>query len=178
MAPSDKRPPYSIPIVRGPIGRAATDPATNADAEDLITPERLAKGDLQVARGAGGRVRLAIPAGLTIVKELVRRGVFPYHYEIYGVGFLELQNAFRAPWAPRSGAVLMEQWGVGVSAGAANEIYELVYRKIGTSRVIIVEQVVTYPKEYEERSRHKDYESAFEALCAAMDEERERANNV
>ena len=79
--------------------------------EDLITNERLAKGDLEVTYNPRDKINRAIPKDLTIVKELVRRGFFPQYYEIYGVGLLELRAAFRSPQSVRSNAVLTSQWG-------------------------------------------------------------------
>jgi hypothetical protein len=142
--------------------------------EDLVNPWRLAQGDLVVARNLRGKVCRAIPSTLTIMKELVRRGIFPHHWEIYGVGFLELRNAFRSAQAPRSSAVLMEQWGVGISGGRGNEIYELVARKIGVPRAHIVEAVVERPAVEEVVSAHWQYKNAFELLVEVMDHERER----
>lgn len=142
--------------------------------DDLITPERLAKGDLEVAKNLKGKINRAVPIQLTIIKELVRRRVFPYHYEIYGVGFLELRNAFRAPWGVRSAAVLLEQWGVGISNSKADSIYQEVCRKIGQERIHVIEFVVEEMNNREEVCKHQDYKKSFELLVAAMDEERER----
>jgi hypothetical protein len=142
--------------------------------DGLITPERRAKGDLEVAMNAKGQVTRAIPIGLTIAKELIRRGVFPYHYEIYGLGFLELQNAFRSPWAAKCSAVLLEQWGVGVSNSMANEIYEIVYNKVGRQRIDIIRYVLEEDKEREDRESHAQYKYCFERLIEAMDEEKSR----
>lgn len=142
--------------------------------EDLVTPERLAKGDLEIAVNLRGKVSRAIPANLTIIKELIRRKVFPYHYEIYGVGFLELQAAFLAPWSARSSAVLLEQWGIGVSNSRASEVYQNVSRRIGGKRIEILKYVVEQAKEKEYRQHHEMYKDCFEMLISIMDEERER----
>ncbi len=143
-------------------------------SEDLITPARLAKGDLAVATNLRGKISRAIPANLTIAKELIRRRVFPYHYEIYGVGFLELRNAFRAPWAVRSSAVLLEQWGVGVSCSKANEVYENVCRRLGLRRIWVIEFVLEQMKDREDAQRHDMYKDCFDHLIEAMDEERSK----
>lgn len=142
--------------------------------EDLITPERRAKGDLEVAVNMRGKVSRAIPLNLTIIKELIRRRIFPYHYEIYGVGFLELRASFRARSSVRSSAVLLEQWGVGVSSGSASEVYQNVCRTMGTRRINIIQYVLEEMKEKERIDHHAYYKEAFECLISIMDEERER----
>jgi hypothetical protein len=143
-------------------------------SEDLISPERLAKGDLEVATNMRGKINRAIPANLTIIKELVRRGVWAYHMEIYGVGYIELRNCFRAPWTARSCAVLLEQWGQGVSRGIAGEIYQNVNRKLGKNAIGWIEYVVEEPKEKEDPRFHGVWEECFNRLIAAMDEEKKR----
>lgn len=154
------------------------DPDEIGPNEDLVSPERLAKGDLEVVRNARGKVCRAMPAAehLTIIKELVRRGVMPHHYEIYGVGFLELRTAFRAPWAVRSAAVLLEQWGKGVSVSSAGTIYLNVCKGLNYKRVGVVEHVLEERKEFERRDFHDVYKECFERLIELMDEEREKVN--
>lgn len=146
----------------------------DTSVENLVTAERLAKGDLEVAMNGKGLVSRAVPLRLTIIKELVRRGIFPYHFEVYGVGFMELRNAFRSPWAPRSAAVLLEQWGVGVSNSRGNEVYQVACRKLGVRRVSVVEFVVESNKDHEDRRAMEDYKDCFELLVEVMDEERSR----
>lgn len=107
--------------------------------EDLVNKWRVAQGDLRVALNARGKISHAIPLQLTIIKDLIRRGIFPYHYEIYGVGFLELQSAFRTPMKAKCSAVLLEQWGVGPSSGNAAGIYLNVCKMLGNVRVKKIE---------------------------------------
>lgn len=156
----------------------AVDPHEIPPDEDLISPERLAKGDLMVAKNMRGKVCRAIPTNLTLIKELIRRGIFPYHYEIYGVGFLELRAAFRAPWAVRSAAVLMEQWGIGLSNSKADAIYQNVCRQVGIWRTGVIEFVVESSKEHENSKHHEMYQDSFARLVLSMDEERERAKRI
>ena len=153
--------------------------------EDLITPERRKKGDLDVALNLKGKVSRAIPAQLSVIKELIRRGTFPYHYEIYGVGFLELRNAFRAPWASRSSAVLLEQWGVGVSNSKADNIYQAVCRGLGVPRIeLIIDTLERVERRKvkgavgwkggERRANRLELQKlAFDKLIELMDTERE-----
>jgi hypothetical protein len=143
--------------------------------EDLIPKERLAKGDLTVSYNMRGKINRAIPASLTIIKELVRRGIIPYHHEIYAVGFSELRAAFRAPWAVRSSAVLLEQWGIGLSASKADSIYQHVCRKIGIWRGGVIEFIVETDKSHENKNHHALYNDCLSRLVEAMDEEREKA---
>jgi hypothetical protein len=143
--------------------------------EDLVTEARLAKGDLLVVKNWRGRVIHAIPKNLTIIKELIRRRVFPHHYEVYGIGFMELRNAFRAPWAVRSSAVLMEQWGIGVSNSKATEIYQHVCRELGNRRIDIIEFVVEASMDRLDQRKLDLWKDSFERLIATMDEERELA---
>lgn len=145
--------------------------------QDLITPERLAKGDLHVVLNWRGKVTAAVPMKLSLVKELIRRGVIPYHYEVYGVGFLELRAAFRAPWNVRSSAVLLEQWGIGVSENKASGVYQNVYRRVGAYPISVIEFVLEANKESEDNSKHQVYKDSFEKLVSAMDEERDRLQN-
>lgn len=142
--------------------------------EDLVTPERLAKGDLEVAINLRGKISRALPSNLTIIKELIRRRVLPYHYEIYGVAFLELRAAFRAPWGVRSSAVLLEQWGVGVSSSRADEVYENVCKALGENKIKVVQYVLEEMKEKEHRNHHEEYKDCFEILTQVMDAERQR----
>lgn len=154
--------------------------------EHLITKERRAKGDLEVAINSKKYISRAIPARITIIKELVRVRVLPYHYEIYGVGFLEFQNAFRAPWAIRKMMGLLEQLGGGLSSSQVDAIYENVYRKLGKDRVAIIEFVLntqerrTIKKDSVTilKDRRKDnvptLKNCFEKLVEAVDEERRR----
>ncbi len=154
--------------------------------EDLVNPYRMAKGDLEVAYNLRGRVSRALPAQLTIVKELIRVGRFPYHYEVYGVGFMELRNAFRSPWGTKSSAVLLEQWGIGVSVSRADSIYQVVCKRLGLDNIMVIEYV-TEAKERRNVKREADrvgkekrkdyllvYKDAFTKLVEIMDEERER----
>lgn len=148
-----------------------------ASNEDLITPERLAKGDLFVTVNLRGKINRAIPANLSIMKELIRRDVFPYHYEVYGVGFLELRHAFFSPLGTRSSAVLLEQWGKGISNGQGMDIFQTVCRKLGRARITVIEFVLTEPREKEVMAMHPVYKEAFETLIEIMDEEREKFRN-
>lgn len=150
------------------------DPYEIGPDEDLVTPQRLAKGDIKVVRNARGCISRAIPANLTIIKELIRRDIFPHYYEIYGVGFLDLQRAHRSPWAVRSSAVLLEQWGIGVSEGRAGDVYMAVMRIVPAGKLLIVEHVLSAPKEEERHDRHQDYRNSFEHLIEVMDTEQQR----
>ncbi len=150
------------------------DPNEITPEEDLVTPERLAKGDLEVARNLKGKVSRAIPAHLTIIKELIRRDVAPFHYEVYGVAFLELRAAFRSPWAARSAAVLLEQWGIGVSYGQANSVYQNVCKRLEPWRIRVIEHVLEDVKELEKKGYLPTYRDCFDLLVTAMDEERAR----
>lgn len=147
--------------------------------EDLVTKERLAKGDLEVVENQRGKISRAIPSDsqLTICRELVRRGVWPHHYGIYGDGFLELRNAFRAPWAARGCAVLLEQWGIGVSNSKANQIYLNIIRKLGRHRLMI-EAVLEQERAAERYFLHEKYKDAIEVLVTLMDEERTKAEET
>lgn len=157
------------------VALMAIDPNEISPNEDLISPHRFAKGDLMVARNMRGKISRAIPANLTLIKELIRRDIFPYHYEIYGVGFLELRTAFRSPWAVRSSAVLLEQWGIGLSNSKADAIYQNVCRSVGIWRTGVIEFVVESSKEHENKVHHELYRDCFSRLIASMDEEREKA---
>lgn len=161
--------------------------------EDLVNEFRLAKGDLMVVVNGRGKISHAIPAGLTIMKDLVRRGVFPYHYEIYGVGFLELQSAFRTPLRAKCSSVLLEQWGVGVSAGRAAGLYIDICKGLGNRRVGMLEFVLENRERRNLRNaklaeaieeRRKDFSDGveqmaecFERLVEIMDAEKERVLN-
>jgi hypothetical protein len=155
--------------------------------EDLINPWRRAKGDLLVVVNGRGKVSHAIPSNLTIIKELIRREVLPYHYEIYGVGFLELQSAFRTPFRAKCSSVLLEQWGVGASAGRAAAIYLNVCRALGDKKISRIEFVletrdrrVSKKKFAGDLRRERRTEDAitefcgcFERLIELMDKEKE-----
>lgn len=157
--------------------------------EDLVNKWRLAKGDLRVAVNARGKISHAVPAKLTIIKDLVRREILPRHYEIYGVGFLELQNAFRAPLKAKCSAVLLEQWGIGVSEGMAAGLYMNVRRQVGTPWVNLIEFLLETMERRKrhvmvkvERRKHEEntheFTCCFERLVEIMDEEREKLSEV
>lgn len=146
--------------------------------EDLVTPERKAKGDLEFVHNNKGRISHAAPARLTIIKELIRRDVLPYHYEIYGFGFLELRDVFLNPWAYRSAAQLLEQWGAGTSDTRAGDIYQNVCRVLGQERIPVIQYVMGEDKAKEDKEHHVIYKECFEKLATAMDEERERIKNL
>jgi len=152
--------------------------------EDLVNKWRLAKGDLIVAVNGRGKISHAIPATLTILKDYIRKGVFPYHYEIYGVGFLELQSAFRTPMKAKCSSVLLEQWGIGESSGYAAGFYLNVRKAIGTYRAGLLgmtlenterrKRRISVIKERRNTLRAEEIADCFERLIEIMDEERNR----
>ena len=153
--------------------------------EDLITPERLAKGDLLVSMNGKGMISSAVPLQRFVIKELIRRSVLDHYHEIYGMGFLELRAAFRAPWAVRSCAVLLEQWGKGLSISHATDIYQNVCRGFTGSRGVEVIQFaletevgVEEPQRVVARYSNGVYLEFFDKLVGKMDEERERIANM
>lgn len=142
--------------------------------EHLVTPERLAKGDLHVQYNAKGFIKAALPTDRYVVKRLVKNGLLEYHHEIYGVGFLELRAAFRAPWATRISAVLLEQFGVGVSLSRATEIYQNVCRGLRGRGIEILEYALELENARQDKYSVGLYQEHFERLVQLMDEERER----
>jgi hypothetical protein len=147
--------------------------------EDLINPWRLAKGDLEVVKNAKGKVSRAIPSDsqLTICKELVRRGVWPHHYGIYGDGFLELRNAFRAPGAYSRSAALLEIFGLSGTGGTAADIYIAVCKKAGSKRITILEYVLEQSRIMERFNHHDEYKDSMEILIVHMDAAKENFRN-
>lgn len=149
--------------------------------EDLITPERMAKGDLDTEENSKGFIRTAIPKKLFVIDKLIYNGLLEPHHEIYGVGFLELRSAFRAPWAARVSAILMEQFGKGVSISKATEIYQNICRGINSKGIEVIQYALEIRgnKESETQSLLMRYEISiyqeyFNKLVSHMDEERER----
>ena len=156
--------------------------------EDLINKWRLAKGDLIVVVNGKGKISHAIPSSLTIMKDFIRRGVFPYHYEIYGMGFLELQSAFRTPFKAKCSSVLLEQWGIGASAGKAATLYIDIGKILGNRRMRLIEFVletrerrnlknsgiVAIKKERRKEDSIEDFAGCFEQLIEIMDKEKEK----
>lgn len=161
-----------------------------SSSEDLINKWRLAQGDLLVAVNAKGKISHAIPAKLTIIKELIRRGIFPYHYEIYGVGFLEMQNAFRGPIRAKCSAVLLEQWGIGVSSGQAAGLYLAVCRQLGKHRTARIEFLlemverrkkvneIFYLNDRRQSESVEEFAKCFERLIEIMDAERAKLEEI
>jgi hypothetical protein len=142
--------------------------------EDLVTPERLKKGDLWVGYNAKDNINKAAVNENTIIKFLVKNDILNHHHEIYGLGFLELQAAFRAPWATRSCAVLLEQWGTGTSVGRATEIYQNVCRGLLGRGLEVVQFALNETKLKSSTFSNGLYQEHFEKLVAVMDAERER----
>lgn len=154
--------------------------------EDLVNKWRLAQGDLLVAVNGRGKISHAIPARLTIMKELIRKEQFPYHYEIYGMGFLELQNAFRSPMAAKCSSVMLEQFGIGASSGNASGLYLNACRLLGNKRVGQLEfllgtmerrkKTLEVFKGIERRTEENmnEFSKCFERLIEIMDAEKER----
>lgn len=154
--------------------------------ENLITPERLAKGDLEVSHNGKGMIHRAIPMNLTIIKELIRRRAFPHHFEIYGIGYLEMRASYLAPFRARGSVALLEkealeQLGINVNPTQTSELYRFVQKNLGVDRCKMVQWVV----ESEERRKPKKnqpafvekrvskvdlYKNCFERLAKCMDE--------
>lgn len=148
--------------------------------EDLLTPERAAKGDLIVKRNGKGYINGAVLIDRLIIKKLVYNGILEYHHEIYGVGFLELRAAFRSPWAARISAILLEQFGKGISISHATEIYQNVCRGIRGRGLEVIQFALEVEDELGEQIRRYDvglYKEHFERLVGLMDNERERIYN-
>lgn len=156
---------------------------------DIVTPERLAKGDLLAGKNHLGVVYVVVPKTLTILKDLIRRGVFPPHYEIYALGFMELKNAFLSPMAPKSAAILLEQWGVGVSRGSGDSVYLSIARRMGAGRLFALQYLIDHPERRKRRGEFvqgrknrrisedetvKYWQNILEKLIETMDEEREK----
>lgn len=153
----------------------------NIRQEGIVTVERAAKGDLAVKWNVEGVVIDAVSLVRFVVNELIAREWLDIHHEAYGLGFLELRAAFRSPWAARSGAVLLEQWGIGMSAGIAASVYQTVSREIGGKGVEIVGYCMETPfVDVESLGRFSKghYQEYFDKLVVAMDTERERARNI
>lgn len=154
--------------------------------ESLITPERLAKGDLEVAINGRGMIVRAIPIRLTIVKDLIKSRKFPNHFEIYGIGFLEMKAAYLAPFRARSSVAYLdkaalEQLGINTTPTETVELYRYVNRAMGVAKTNVIQWIV----ETEERRNPKNnkqflkerrtdqvenYKICFEKLVNVMDE--------
>lgn len=157
--------------------------------EDLVNEWRRAQGDLLVAVNSRGKISHAIPLRLTIMKELIRKEFFPYHYEIYGYGFLELQNAFRSSSNAKCSSVLLEQWGVGVSNGNAATTYLTVCRLLGNKRIAQIQFMLEtverrkikdglVHKERRNEDSYNEYAKCFERLIEIMDLEKARLAEI
>lgn len=142
--------------------------------EDLVLPERLAKGDLFYTKNLKGKINRAAQIDRSVIKELLRLEVLQFHHEIYGFGFLELRAAFRAPWAASSSAVLLGQWGIGISPSKAGEIYQNVCRGMRGRGLEVVQFALEGTKERAWKYERGLYQEHFERLVSLMDEERER----
>lgn len=145
--------------------------------EDVITPERLAKGDIFVGKNAKGKISTAAVIDNSIIKALIDRNSLQSHHEIYGLGFLELQAAFRAPWMVKSCAVLLAQWGVGISGSRATEIYQNVCRGMRGRGIEVVQHAMNERADIIVRYPVGLYQEHFDRLVSLMDEERERILN-
>lgn len=142
---------------------------------DRVNRFRLAQGDLEVAKNSKKKICVAIPNSLTIVKHLVSKGIFPYHYEIYGVGFLELRSAFRSPWAFRKMTGLVEHLGRGLSNSQVEVIYEKVCKKTGLDHILVVEYLMDTMAPKDMIGQDPRWKDSFERLIVAMDESRREA---
>lgn len=151
--------------------------------EDIITPERAAKGDLKISYNRYGKISDATPIDKFVIRELIRIGVMDKLHEIYGLGFLELRAAFRSPWNVKSGAVMLAQWGKGISTSQAGAIYQNVCRGIKGRGIEVIEYAMECDYTLLEGGRSKCvalydnglYKEHFEKLIELMDSERERA---
>lgn len=156
-------------------GRDETFIPIGAD-EDVVTPERMAKGDLSTTRNAKGKINGAAPHDKYVIDKLLKNGVLEHHHKMHGLGFLELRAAFCAPWAAKSSAILLAQWGAGVSLSRATEIYQNVTKRLlgkGT-RVIQYALEVEVAEEIGEGYSRAIYQEYFDNLVTYMDEELER----
>lgn len=146
--------------------------------EDLITPERLVKGDLKITFNAKGKINSALPGERYLIEKLIEQEILDYHHKIYGMGFLELRAAFRSPWNAKCSAVLLERWGIGLSSSRAGEIYQNVCRgMLGRGLEVIqfaLEMEVEDTKVYQKYGAGL-YQEHFDRLVELMDVERKRA---
>lgn len=140
--------------------------------EDLVTPEREAKGDLETQRNMKGKISRAIVTDRAIIKRLVHLEWLEHHHEVYGMGFLELRLAFRSPWLERCYMALIQQWGINNSN--AGEIYQNVCRGMRGRGIQVVEHALE--NTYEALTKYDKglYQEHFDRLVLLMDEERER----
>lgn len=173
-------------IIGGIMVRDVLEDYEAVSTEDLVNPWRMAKGDLIVAVNSRGKISRAIPQKMPIIKDLVERGVVPYHYEVYGIRFLELQLAFRSPWAIRRMEGLMEQLGVGLTNSQLDAMYQNTCRFIGPKRVLTVEffmqgferRKIKLEDEYKGKNRRTEQKDkcrqVFEPLIEIIDSELRR----
>jgi hypothetical protein len=146
------------------------------ELENLVTPERLAKGDLWVKKNLKDRIVLANVLDRSVVEKLVKTEVLQHHHKVYGAGYLDLQRAFRSPWHPRSCAVLLAQWGIGTSLGEATEVYQNVCRGMLGRGIEIVEFAMESSDTVVNLRKYSNglYQEHFDRLVELMDKERER----
>ncbi len=142
--------------------------------ESLITDERLAKGDLRTVVNGKGFIKTAEPNERYIIEKLVRDEKLDYYHAIYGVGFLELRAAFRSPWATKISAVLLEQFGVGISLSRATELYQNVCRGMLGRGLEVVQFAMEMGTTHISSYSIQLYQEHFQRLVDLMDEERRR----
>lgn len=145
--------------------------------EDLITPERLKKGDVRIKLNARSKISWAAQVDASVVRELIKLEWLERHHEIYGLGYLELRTAFRSPQLEKSCAVLLAQWGKGISNSRAGEIFQNVTRGMTAKGIVVVTHACEQHKSKIGNYEKGVYQEHFERLAGLMDEERDRVKN-
>jgi hypothetical protein len=139
------------------------------EKEDVITTNRMQKGDLVVTKNAKGRIVGAKETMRYVVQKLIADGYLDQHHEIYGIAFLELRHAFTAPFGTKSFCVTLDSLGLGVSVGHASDLYLRVVKDIGKNTVSIIDHALTDSIANVKKYKNQQYVDAFESLCKTMD---------
>lgn len=145
-----------------------------------MTPERLAKGDLDLVLSRGKQPLYAEAVDDTVLAALVRARSLDQHHAFYAKVFRDLRSAFRRKLDYKANAVFAaEFFGADTSDGVFEMIYLRVCRRLRLPRERLVLYAIETPlgAPFARRALRRGgaYREAFDALADAVDEGRDWA---
>lgn len=133
----------------------------------IITPERLAKGDLQPYATVSARV-----IDTSLLTGLISEGFLEPWHESYITTLLELQNARFSALRGRISSIYIGNATFALSRVTASEMYDHILGEIGLDNVRVIEKMFILPNNQKHISATDAYMRIVNALVRATDEAR------
>jgi hypothetical protein len=77
--------------------------------ENLVTPQRFLKGDMEITRDALGYINRAVTLAPLLIDELYQRRIIEADHHFYGIQFMTMRKLFLAPVAYKIGMMLVKR---------------------------------------------------------------------